>query len=99
MWLKVIIVLLFLLILASLSSGLLFLFKDVGSKSKRTLYALGTRVCLAALMLMCIFYGLYTGQLGSTAPWDAGPDLAKKTLSSQTQLNSESSTQDINKQE
>ena len=73
MWLKVIIVLLFLAILASLSSALVFLLKDMGSESKRTLYALGIRITLAALLLISIFYGIYTGQLGSRAPWDSGP--------------------------
>ena len=73
MWLKIIIVLLFLAIVASLSSGLLFLLKDMGSQSKRTLYALGIRITLAALLLISIFYGIYTGQLGSRAPWDGGP--------------------------
>ncbi len=73
MFLKIIIVVLFLAVLASLSSGLYFLLKDAGSQSKRTLYALGIRITLAALLLICIFYGLYTGQLGSHAPWDHGP--------------------------
>jgi hypothetical protein len=70
MWLKITIVLLFLAILASLSSAFLYLLKDVGSQSKRTVYALGIRVTLAGLLLACIGYGLYSGQLGSTAPWD-----------------------------
>lgn len=74
MWLKIIIIILFLAILVSLSSAFLFLFRGVGSKSKHTLYALGIRVALASLLLACVFYGLYTGQLGSTAPWDAGPE-------------------------
>ena len=73
MWLKIIIVVLFIAILVSLSSALVFLLKDMGSKSKRTLYALGIRVTLAALLLISIFYGLHTGQLGSSAPWDRGP--------------------------
>ncbi|NIB39525.1 twin transmembrane helix small protein [Pseudomaricurvus alkylphenolicus] len=73
MWLKIIIVILFIAVLVSLSSALVFLLKDMGSRSKRTLYALGIRVGLAATLLACIFYGLATGQLGSSAPWDAGP--------------------------
>lgn len=73
MWLKVIIVILFIAVLISLSSALVFLLKDMGSRSKRTLYTLGIRVSLAALLLACIFYGLYTGQLNSSAPWDHGP--------------------------
>ncbi|TQV70713.1 DUF2909 domain-containing protein [Exilibacterium tricleocarpae] len=73
MWLKIIIVVLFLAILASLSSALVFLLKDMGSQSRRTLYALGIRITLAALLMLSIFYGIYTGQLGSQAPWDRGP--------------------------
>jgi hypothetical protein len=71
MWLKITIVVLFVAVLASLSSGLLFLLKDMEtSKSKRTLYALGIRITLAATLLALIGYGIYTGQLASTAPWD-----------------------------
>lgn len=71
MWLKTIIVILFFAVLVSLSSGLVFLLKDMGdSDSKRTLYALGIRIALAALLLICIFYGLYSGELSSQAPWD-----------------------------
>ena len=73
MWLKIAIVVLFIATVASLSGGLYFLLNDIGSKSKRTLYALGVRVMLAVLLLGCIVYGLSSGQLGSTAPWDAGP--------------------------
>lgn len=70
MWLKVLIVVLFIAVLASLSSGLVFLFKDVGdSESKRTLYALGVRITLAASLLLCIGYGIYSGKLNNEAPW------------------------------
>lgn len=70
MWLKVLIVVLFIAVLASLSSGLVFLLKDVGtSESKRTLYALGIRITLAASLLICIGYGIYSGQLNNRAPW------------------------------
>ncbi|AFU99618.2 twin transmembrane helix small protein [Simiduia agarivorans] len=71
MWLKAIIVLLFLAVLASLSSGLVFLLKDIGqTDSRRTLYALGIRVSLAACLLAAIAWGFYSGELASTAPWD-----------------------------
>jgi ABC-type thiamin/hydroxymethylpyrimidine transport system permease subunit len=70
MLLKLIIVLLFIGVVISLSSGFVFLIKDIESPKKRTLYALGIRISLAALLLGTIFYGLYTGQLGSSAPWD-----------------------------
>ncbi|MGD8175270.1 DUF2909 domain-containing protein [Marinimicrobium sp. ARAG 43.8] len=71
MWLKIIILLLFVGVLISLGSGLRFLLKDIGvPESKRTLYALGIRITLAALMMLCVFYGFYSGILSSTAPWD-----------------------------
>lgn len=71
MWLQTIIVVLFVLIILSLGSGLQFLFKDIESNdSKRTLYALGIRITLASLLMACIFYGLYSGTLHSSAPWD-----------------------------
>lgn len=70
MWLKVIIVILFIAIVASLSSAFVFLVKDIGvPESKRTLYALGTRITLAALLLLAIWYGYHSGILSNTAPW------------------------------
>jgi len=70
MWLKVIIVLLFIGILISLSSGLVFLVKDFNNSRLRTLYSLGTRITLASIMMALIVYGYYSGQLFSKAPWD-----------------------------
>ena len=68
MWLKAAIVLVFLALLISLASGLLFLVKDHG-KSKRTLYALGIRITLTIILLALIGYGMLTGKLRSSAPW------------------------------
>ena len=70
MLLKVIIVLLFIGVLISLSSALVFLMKDVGNPRKRTLYALGIRIALAVALVGTIAWGIYSGQLGSKAPWD-----------------------------
>ena len=71
MLLKIAIVVLFIGVLVSLSSGLVFLLKDIGApESKRTVYALGVRVTLAASLLGLIVYGIYSGQLGDRAPWD-----------------------------
>jgi len=70
MLLKTIIVVLFIAVLISLFSGLNFLVKDLGNSKRRLLVALGTRIALAALLLGTIAYGIFTGQLGSTAPWD-----------------------------
>lgn len=82
MVLKLIIVVLFLAVVASLSGGLVFLLKDMQvSNSKRTLYALGIRIGLAATLMAVIGYGIASGKLGNTAPWsqrqappaDSGP--------------------------
>ncbi len=74
--LKFIIVVLLIGVVASLFSGLLFLFKDADRQdSRRTLYALGIRITFAAALLLTVFYGLYTGQLrlGTNAPWHQPP--------------------------
>lgn len=70
MLIKVVIVLLFIGVLISLSSALVFLMKDIGNARKRTLYALGIRITLAAALVGTIAWGIYSGQLGSQAPWD-----------------------------
>jgi hypothetical protein len=70
MLIKVVIVLLFIGVLISLSSALVFLMKDIGNARKRTLYALGIRITLAAALVGTITWGIYSGQLGSQAPWD-----------------------------
>ncbi|MEE4381635.1 MAG: DUF2909 domain-containing protein [Pseudomonadales bacterium] len=67
--LKFLIVVLFLSVLASLSSALFFLFKDQENERKRALYALGTRIALAASLLGLVAWGLHTGQLTLAAPW------------------------------
>jgi hypothetical protein len=70
MWIKVVIVLLFIALVVSLFSGYMFLLKDKGS-SYRTWNSLSVRLILAALLMGFLIYGVYTGQLGSKAPWDA----------------------------
>lgn len=70
MWIKVVIVLLFIALVASLFSGYVFLLKDKGS-TYRTWSSLTVRLVLAALLMGFVIYGVYTGQLGSNAPWDA----------------------------
>ncbi|WP_444929187.1 DUF2909 domain-containing protein [Microbulbifer sp. SSSA002] len=70
MWLKIVIFILFLSVLASLSSALFFLLRDMGTpQSKRTLYALGIRILLAVLLLLAIWYGFESGILAKSAPW------------------------------
>ena len=70
MLLKTIILILLAGLLISLGSGFVYLFKDVGT-TRRTLYALGIRITLAAALLATTGYGIQTGQLGNKAPWDA----------------------------
>ncbi len=70
--LKIIIVVLLLCVIASLGSGLVFLFKDTDKPNSRRLwYALGVRVTFATLLVLTIGYGFYTGELrmGINAPW------------------------------
>ncbi len=69
MLLKTIILLLLLGLVISLASGLVFLFKDVGT-TRRTLHSLGVRIALAAALMATIVYGFLSGQLGVSAPWD-----------------------------
>jgi nucleoside recognition membrane protein YjiH len=70
MWLKVVIVILFVALVVSLLTGFAFLIKDQGTKM-RLWNSLAIRVVLVVLLLGCVFYGVFTGQLGSNAPWDA----------------------------
>lgn len=69
MWLKIVILVLIVAMLASLSSALVFLLKDFGNESRRTVYTLGIRVAIALLLLVCITYGFASGILTNTAPW------------------------------
>ena len=66
--LKTIIVILFLAVVASLSSGLWFLLRD-SSEQKRTMLPLGVRVTLASLLLATVAYGILSGTLTIQAPW------------------------------
>lgn len=70
--LKVVILILLIAMIVSLASGAVFFFKDQGG-SKRTLYALGVRVTLAVLLIICITWGVLSGQLRLNAPWHQGP--------------------------
>lgn len=67
--LKTVIVLLLVAIVISLFTGFVFFYKDKG-RSKRVMYALGVRVTLAIILMICVFYGLSTGQLSFQTPWN-----------------------------
>ena len=87
--LKILIIILFLAVVASLFSGLNFLVKDLGDPKKRLLRALGLRISLAATLLITIIYGAYTGQIKSQAPWDQGmhPSMTNATGGQQPEKN------------
>lgn len=69
MWLKPLIVVLFIAILISLGTGMIYLLQDKGS-TDRTRKALGIRITLAALLIACVVYGLWSGQLDLSTPWN-----------------------------
>jgi hypothetical protein len=77
--LKILIVILMVLLVASLASGAYFLMMDQGDKhSRRTLNSLGVRLGLAISLMALIIYGVASGQLGHRNPWDGGPMSAEK---------------------
>ncbi|CAA0104796.1 Uncharacterised protein [Zhongshania aliphaticivorans] len=69
MWLKIVIVVLFIALVISLFSGLFFLMQDRGT-TMRTWQSLKVRLILATCLMGFLFYGFFTGELGSKAPWD-----------------------------
>ena len=55
------------LLLLYLGGGLFFLLIDKGETGrKRTVYLLGLRVFFAALLIILVTIGLYTGELGNS---------------------------------
>ena len=55
------------LLLLSLGGGLFILLIDKGETGrKRTVYLLGLRVFFAALLIILVTIGLYTGELGNS---------------------------------
>jgi hypothetical protein len=73
--LKAAIVVLMLALLASLGSGFYFLMLDQGDKEKRrTFHSLGVRLSIAAALMALIIYGVASGRLGHSNPWDAATE-------------------------
>ena len=69
--LKAAIVVLMLALVASLGSGFYFLMLDQGDREKRrTFHSLGVRLGIATALLALIIYGVATGRLGHSNPWD-----------------------------
>ena len=70
MFLKTAIVLLLIAMLISLSAAFFTLMRDQGRKSGRTARLLTLRVSIATLTMLLIGYGMWTGDLTPSAPWD-----------------------------
>ncbi len=94
---KVIIVVLFFAVVASLFSGLNFLVKDLGDPKKRLLRALGIRISLASALLCTIIYGAYTGQIKSQAPWDKAMHPSMVSPTSEEPLKRDTATDNASK--
>lgn len=74
---KFLIIVLFIAVVLSLTSALVFLLKDMNvPNSKRALYALGIRIVLALCLMTLIGYGIQTGKIHNAAPWDNLPRTA-----------------------
>lgn len=69
MFLKILVVVLFIANLIALGSAFVTLVQDQGQGGNRTARRLLIRVSLAALLLLVVAYGFYTGELGISAPW------------------------------
>lgn len=68
MWLKLLILVLLLAVLASLFSGLFFLMKDTDGQS-RLVTALSVRITLTVAIMLLIAYGFWSGQFTWNTPW------------------------------
>lgn len=78
--LKIAIVILMLALVASLGSGFYYLMLDQGDKNKRrTFHSLGVRLVLAVTLMGLIAFGVATGRLGHSNPWDGGPRPAQQS--------------------
>jgi len=78
--LKILIVIFLLALVASLGSGFYYLMTDQGDKRKRRLFhSLGVRLSLAIGLMFVIIYGVASGQLGHSNPWDGGPRASATT--------------------
>lgn len=71
MWLKVVIVILFIANIIALGAAFFTLLEDQGKGGKRTARLLLLRVSLAAMLVACLVFGIWSGELGVTAPWHA----------------------------
>lgn len=70
MLVRPLVIILLIALVISLFSGLVFFVKDQGS-SKRTFHSLGVRLAIAVALFATTAYGLYTGELGHSVPWES----------------------------
>ena len=68
--LKVIILILFIAMVISLFGGFHAFIKDRGSKDSKQNTLLGIRAAIALSLMAVLVYGIFSGKLGSKAPWD-----------------------------
>ena len=69
MFLKILIVILFFANVAALGRALYTMMEDQGKQSNRTANLLLVRVSLAVALLAVVALGMWTGDVGSEAPW------------------------------
>lgn len=69
MWLKVLIVILFIGNIAALTRAFYTLMVNHGTGSKQTANILAIRVTLGVLLILVVSYGIWSGELAISAPW------------------------------
>ncbi len=69
MFIKVLVVLLFIGNVAALGTAFVTLMKDQGVESKRTAKWLMIRVSLAAALILTVSYGVWSGDIAISSPW------------------------------
>ena len=69
MFIKTIVVLLFIGNLLALGTAFVTLMQDQGVESKRTAKWLLVRVSLAALLILTVSFGVWSGDIALSSPW------------------------------
>jgi hypothetical protein len=69
MWLKIIVVILFIANVIAMAAALRSLLTEQKESTGKTARFLTIRVVLAVLLISVVGIGLWTGQLGASAPW------------------------------
>lgn len=69
MFIKTLVVLLFIGNLLALGTAFVTLMQDQGVESKRTAKWLLVRVSLAALLILTVSFGVWSGDIALSSPW------------------------------